>query len=367
MTILFGGTGVQPTLRGQPTNVWSLQGGNTKLVPAGAWQITTGLYSVLQEYDAISGYWRAIGSGNDGGATNMVNSDGNNWRIANQSGCVVGGVITTAGAGFSSTNPPTVTANVGGAVIKAIVGGAVNTTVTVTNGGSNYTYPPIVLFDAPNQSGGTTYGIQATGHATLSGGAVSTIVVDDQGAGYTTVPNVYLNNDPREGNNGIAAGSGATATATLTGSGEVTGLVVLDFGSAQTSTVVPTLSFTGTSTSAAAAVAIMNWSVASYSVTSTGGAYQGGVLITNISNGFTTGVSSWTNPTTTTNLVRARKAWLGGTITAGSLATTTGAVYDAGVFPGVPSLVAIGFSSGSAALPTANMGPQQDTQLIQPV
>ena len=367
MTILFGGTGVQPTLRGQPTNVWSLQGGNTKLVPTGAWQITTGLYSVLQEYDAISGYWRAIGSGNDGGATNMVNSDGNNWRIANQSGCVVGGHVTTAGAGFTAAAGPVVTANVGGAVIKAIVGGAVSTTVTVTNGGSSYTYPPIVLFDAPNQSGGAVYGIQATGHAVLTGGAVTSIVVDDQGAGYTTVPNVYLQNDPREGNNGISAGTGATATAVLTGAGTVTAVVVLDFGSAQTSTTLPTLSFTGTSTSAAAATAIMNWSVASYSVTSTGGLYQGGILITNTSNGFTTGIASTTNPTTTTNLVRARKCWLGGTNTATSLAVTTGAVYDAGVFPGIPSLIAIGFSSGSAALATANMGPQQDTQLIQPV
>jgi hypothetical protein len=308
----------------------------------------------------------AIGSGNDGGATNMVNSDGNNWRIANQSGCVVGGIVTTAGAGFTA-GAPTVTANVGGAVIKAIVGGAVSTSVTVTNAGTGYTYPPIVLFDAPNQSGGATYGIQATGHCTLSGSTVSTITVDDQGAGYTTVPNVYLQNDPREGQNGVSAGSGATATATLTGSGTVTGLVVLDFGSAQTSTTLPTLSFSGTSTSGAQATAIMNWSVASYSVTSTGGLYQGGLLITNITNGFTTGIASTTNPRTTTNLVRARKCWLGGTNTATSLAVTTGAVYDAGVFPGIPTLGVIGFSSGSAALPSANMGPQQDANLLQPV
>lgn len=366
MTILFGGSGVQPTLRGQPTNVWSLQGGNTKLVPAGAWQITTGLYSVLQEYDAVSGYWRAIGSGNDGGATNMVNSDGNNWRIANQSGCVVGGLVSTAGAGFTAA--PTVTASNGGAVIKAILGGAVSTTVTVTNGGSNYTYPPIVLFDAPNQSGGTTYGIQATGHCTLSAGAVSTVTVDDQGAGYTTIPNVYFQNDPREGNNNIAVGTGATATATLTGSGTVTGLVVLDFGSAYYSTAVPTLSFSGSSTAAAAATAIMNWSLQSYSVTSTGGIYQGNVLITNLSNGFTTSTTGYyTNPTTTTNLVRARKAWVQGVISAASLTATGASIYDAGVFPGVPSLIALGFSSGSAALPTAYMGPQQDCQLIQPI
>jgi len=360
MTILFGGSGVQPTLRGQPTNLWSLQGGTCKLIPAGAWQITTGLYSVIQEFDAISGYWRAIGSGNDGGATNFVNSDGNNWRIANQSGCVVGGIVTTAGAGY--TVAPTVTASNGNAVIQAVIGGAVSTSVTVQNGGSNYLYPPIVLFSAPNQSGTSSYGIQATGHATISGGIVTAITVDDQGAGYSGTPTIYLQNDPRD-----TAGNGAVATATLTGSGTVTALVVTDFGNAYTSTAVPTLSFSGTSTAGAAATAIMNWSVASYSVTSAGSTYTAPVLVTNVSNGFTATAGSYTNPTITSNLVRARKAWIGAALATGAVTATGQTLYDAGVFPGVPSLIALGYATGSAANLTANMGPQTDTQLIQPV
>lgn len=366
MTILFGGTGVQPTLRGQPTNVVSLNGGSSWYVPPGAWQITTGLYTVLQELDAISGYWRAIGSGNDGGATNMVNSDGYNWRLANQSGCIVGGIVTTAGAGY--TTAPTVTASQGSSKITAIISGAVSTTVIVTNAGTNYTYPPIVRFDAPNVSGGTGFGIQATGHATLSGSTVGSIVVDDQGAGYSFTPTVYITNDPREGLNGTTVGSGATATATLTGSGTVTGLVVTDFGSSYTSTAIPTLSFSGTSTAGAAATAIMNWSILSYSATSVGLGYSVAPLVTdNGINGFTTTAGSTTNPTITSKLVRARKAWINAPISSGAVTTAAQTVYDGGVYPGVPTLVVLGFASGSAALLTPTMGPIQDTSLLQPV
>lgn len=360
MTIIFGGQGVQPTLRGQPTNVMSLQGGNCRLIPAGTWQITAGLYSVIQELDAVTSIWRAIGSGYDGGCTNYVNSDGNNFRIANQSGCVVGGIVTTAGAGY--TTAPAVTASNGNAVLQAIIGGAVNTSVTVSNGGTGYKYPPIIMFDAPNQSGSSTPGVQATGHSTISAGVVTSVTVDDQGAGYTSTPTVYLVNDPRD-----TVGSGAVATCTLTGSGTVTAILATDFGNSYTSTAIPTLAFSGTSTSGAAATAIMNWSVASYSVTSVGGAYTAPILITSIDNGFTTTAGSTANPTITTNLVRTRPARLQGVVASSAISATGQTLYDGGVFSGVPTLVALGFASGTAAKLTANMGPQQDVSLILPV
>ncbi len=360
MTILFGGSGVQPTLRGQPTNAWSLQGGNCKLIPTGAWNITPGLYSVVQEYDAITGIWRAIGSGLSGGSTKFINSDGGNWRISNQSGCIVGGIVTTAGAGY--TTAPSVTSNVGSPKITAILGGAVNTSITVVNGGSGYVYPPIVLFDAPNVSGSSTYGVQATGHATISGGAVTAITVDDQGAGYTNTPNIYLQNDPRD-----TAGNGATATCTLTGSGTVTALVVTDFGNAITSTAVPTLTFSGTSTSGAAATANMNWSVLSYSATSVGGGYSSTVLVTSIDTGFTATAGSTTNPTFTSNLVRTRPCRIKAPLTGTTVTTVGQSVIDGGVFSGVPTLLPVGFSTGSQAVLAPTLGPIQDVSLLQPV
>lgn len=361
MTILFGGQGVQPTLRGQPTNFFSLPAGATRLIPAGTWLITPGLYSCIQELDAVTGIWRGIGTGyGNATASDYVNSDGNNFRVANQSGCLVGAVVTTAGAGFSAA--PTVTASTGGAVLKAIVGGAVSATVTVTNAGTGYTYPPIVTFDAPPAGAG----VPATGHAVLSGATVGSIVVDDQGAGYTTAPAVYLNNDPREGLNGTTIGTGAAATATLTGAGTVTAVLGLDHGSAVTS--LPTLTFAGTSTSGAAATAIMNWAVTGYTVSATGGFYTAPVLITNVDTGFTTGAASTTNPAITSNLVRTRPARIKGVVTASSLTATGATVVDGGVVTGVPTLVALAaFASGTAASVTATVGGNQDSTLILPV
>lgn len=354
MTILFGGQGVAPTLRGQPTNVFSLNAASGRLIPAGTWQITAGLYSCIQELDPITGIWRAIGSGNDGGNTNYINSDGNNFRIMNQSGCVVGGIVTTAGAGY--TTAPTVTASAGGSVSKAILGGAVSATVTVTNGGTGYVYPPTVQFDAPPAGAG----VQATGHSTISAGVVTSITVDDQGAGYTNVPSVYLINDPRD-----SVGTNASATATLTGSGTVTAILTTDSGNALTS--LPTFAFSGTSTSGAAATAIMNWSVTGYTVNSVGGVYVAPILVESIDNGFTTTAGSTTNPTITTNLVRGRQARIKGIVATGVISATGQVVYDGGVFSGVPSLVVLGFSSGSAANLTATMGGIQDVSIILPV
>lgn len=363
MTILFGGQGVQPTLRGQPTNVISLPAGQTRIIPAGTWQITTGLYSCVQENDAISDIWRGIGSGyGNASGTAYVNSDGNNFRIANQSGCAVGAIVTTAGAGYTSA--PTVTASSGGSSWIAVVGGAVNTSVTVSNGGTNYTYPPIVTFDAPNLGAGT--GVQATGHAVLTGSAVSSIVVDDQGAGYTSTPSIYLNNDPREGLNGTTIGTGATATCTLTGAGTITAVLGLDHGSALTA--LPTLAFAGTSTSGAAATTIMNWAVTGYTVSATGGFYTSPVLVTNVDTGFTSGVGSTTNPTITSNLVRTRPVRIKGVVTAGSITATGATVIDGGVVTGVPTLVALAaFASGTAASVAATVGGLQDVSILLPV
>jgi hypothetical protein len=73
--------------------------------------------------------------------------------------------------------------------------------VTVTNAGSGYTSPPTVTFFG-NYGDGT----QATGHAIISGGAVTSVVIDNPGSDYTG--SVFA------GFSG-GGGSGATAYATL--------------------------------------------------------------------------------------------------------------------------------------------------------
>src|SRR5215471_2498197 len=132
MPLVFGAQGVSAGLRGRATNQIELKASEVYLVPPGAWMITTGLYTALQQLDPVTGIWRSIGD--DTRACRYVNSDGANTRVANQTGCVVGALITNAGSGYTSA--PTCVANAGSAVFSCIVGGAVATSVTVTNGGA---------------------------------------------------------------------------------------------------------------------------------------------------------------------------------------------------------------------------------------
>jgi hypothetical protein len=114
-----------------------------------------------------------------------------------------------------------------------ISGGAVNA-VTVTNQGFGFTVPPIVTFLGggiqpqngvypPNSSyvGGAGPGFpapspQAQGHAVLTGGKVTSIVIDNPGGNYVKAPMVFMTNseldpygcfDPSALQNGVA-GSG---------------------------------------------------------------------------------------------------------------------------------------------------------------
>lgn len=81
--------------------------------------------------------------------------------------------------------------------------------VVIDNAGFNFTYPPLVLFmgggpqqgqkSGPylglNQPNGTSPTHPAQGHAVIVGGAVSSIVIDDPGAGYLSAPYVYIYNN----------------------------------------------------------------------------------------------------------------------------------------------------------------------------
>jgi hypothetical protein len=114
-----------------------------------------------------------------------------------------------------------------------ILNGAVNA-VTVTNQGFGFTQPPQVTFvgggiqpqfgiHPPNSSyvgaagpGFPSPSNQATGHAVLTGGKVTSIVIDNPGSGYVKPPMVFLSNseldpigcfDPSALQNGVA-GSG---------------------------------------------------------------------------------------------------------------------------------------------------------------
>jgi hypothetical protein len=363
----FAGPGVIPALKQLVTNRITLQSGEVELLsPAGWYCIRPGRYSAVQQFDPITGIWFGIGGASDPGGVLWIYSDGANFRLANQTGCPVGALLTTAGSGYTSA--PTVTASAGSSLWKAYVGGAINTTVSVTNGGSGYTYPPLVLFSAPPniQQGG---GIPASGYSTLSGGAVSTVTVTNQGAGYPSAPTITFVNDPREtnvpvaiGGTTVTAGSGAAAVATLTGSQTVTGVVCLDHGQGgQTS--VPTLAFAGGGGSSAAATAIMCWTATAYT-TSGGTGYPNIFEISGV-DVFPTTAAAYTNPDTQANLVRTRKASIKAIASAGVPTATGLIVNDGGIYTAQPTALAATNTLITAGATLAlTMGGLTDTSYV---
>ena len=333
---VYGGQGVTGGLRGQTSNVYEIKAGTAQLVPSGQWYYEGGPYCAYQEYDSITGIWRSIR--NDPRAGRTIRSDGANFRIANQSGCVVGALLTNAGSGY--TGVPIASDTTSGATYLCIVGGAVSTSVTMTNQGQSYTYPPTVQFAAPPPGG-----VQATGYAVLTSGAVSSIVVTDQGAGYPSAPSIALINDPREVSpppgSTATTGYGASAVATLTGANTVTAVLVVDSGNPVTS--IPSITFSGGGGSSAAATAIMCWAITAYTVTTSGTGYTGTIEVTGLG-GFPATAAAYTNPTTQSNLVRTRRASILAALatTFANITATGQTVYDGGIYTGVPTPLIVG-------------------------
>lgn len=302
------GTGTPFGQNAFPIHLFS---GHTFLMPPGNFQMTLGRVSILQTFDYATYCWRNLSG--PGQRALVVNSDGSNFRLVNFSGIVSGAAITTAGTagtnGIGATQTGTsisfgaAPTNGRAATGYVIIGGAINTTVTVTTAGTGYLVPPTIIFDPPPQGG-----IRATGYAVLSGTTISSITVTNAGAGYTVVPNCYAipqfasyttSNPPADPSvptnvftaptgyglsaNGIiaalngmqgdivGAGSGAvlTVNATLAGSGTTTGIVVTDYGSNYVGTAIPTITFTAGPTSAAA-TAIMAFSLTSVTLSNAG-------------------------------------------------------------------------------------------------
>jgi hypothetical protein len=360
----FGGPGQAPTLKGVPSNDYTLAPGQVSTVfPAGDWYAHIGRYTTLQQQDPITNLWRGIGAGPTDGTVRKILSNGVNYRFANQTGCVVGALLTVAGSGYTSS--PLVTASAGNSIWQSFVGGAVNTSVVISNAGVNYTYPPQVQFSAPpSVANNGIGGIQATGYATLSSGRVASVVVTNQGAGYVSAPLITFVNDPREGQNGVVAGYNAAAVCVLTGAGTVTGVVCIDHGS-DGLTSVPTLTISGGGGSSAAATAIMCWSIITFTPTA-GTGFTGPSELSAL-DAFPTTTPAYVNPSTQSALVSTRKASIL-MPESGGAPTATGAVfYDRGVYTSVPTALVTG--NGALITETATfaftMGGVADTSYIQ--
>lgn len=309
------------------TNRYSLSAGLTQQLNAGQFLVQTGLYSQLQCLDPILNKFVPVG--NAPGTLAMVFSDGTNYRLANTTGCPVSASITNQGSGYTNgifvsgvnsvdgTAGITAVPSAGGSTWTIIVGGDVNATPTVVSGGTGYLYPPQAIISAPPQGG-----LPATGHCTISAG-VATLVIDNQGAGYTNAPIVTIINDPRD-----TAGAGASFTLALTDSGKVTAVYPNNHGTPVTA--VPTLTFSGGGGASAAATPIMNFSVTAYAVTTAGTTYTGNPEVRSGVN-LIAAQAAPVNPAYTTGFTFVRPARISAALSTGGI-TATGQVVEDGGF-----------------------------------
>lgn len=347
-------------------NQVDLPAGAIFILPAGQYQLTPGPYTQYQVKDPITGLWRSQAT--FGSSPLVAWGDAANTRLVNLTGCAVGGFITNVGSGYTSA--PVVTASAGASAWTAIVGGAINATVTITNAGAGYNYPPL-LFISPPPAGG----IQATAHTTLTTGTVGSVVVDNQGAGYLVAPTILVYPDPRDAGAatpGPTTAAVLTVNATLAGAQTITGLICTNHGTPLTS--VPTLTFTGGGGSSAAATVVMEFTATGFTV-GTGGAVYGNAqpFLVITGGGIVPGSAGATiNPTLSSNLFTPRQANISGTSTAGGAITATGLIVnDGGLFQAVPNGFVI--ASGTGALPTTTgivtitVGGVTDYSILQPI
>lgn len=295
---------------------------------SGQYIVQLGFYSTLQVFDQGLQYWRNVNVLPYGLTT--VSSDGTNFRVINSTGCPVGALITAAGStgingwygfinGVASTIVNgvasagnavfTITPSAGGAQWNAIVGGAVNTTlsfsgnvfnnqpfggtgnVTVASGGSNYTRAPVIVFSPPPNQGAQPY-ILPSAVCAITAGVISSITVVQQGAGLLGLPGITVL--PQIGD---TTGAGALIGWLVGNSGQVGSGTVLAMYPAFTGTAltaVPTFTFGGSSNPAPSATAIMNFTITSITNTTPGVGYTNAFAL--FQGGIVAGSAANTNP-----------------------------------------------------------------------
>lgn len=329
--------------------------GQQLVIPRGTWWVSLGGYSVLQYLDPVTQTWRGFSSARMGAM--KVDSDGETFRVANLTGCAIGAIVTAGGTGYVQGST-TVTPSAGNSTWQAIVGGRVNTTVSITASGAGYGVAPMVFIPPPPPPG-----VQATAVAQISSGTVSTITIINQGAGYQTPPPVSIYPNPTDPN--YISGSitsQAAASLTLIGSGVVSAVLCTNPGAPFAT--VPSLTIAGAGSSATATIVPM-WTLTGASIASGGAAYAANAILTT-NGGQPTATAAFTNPAVELTGYIPRPARVGLTSAAGVVATV-GTIYDGGLFAGTPTAFVLS-NSIVTTIATVNIsvGSVNDTILLQP-
>jgi hypothetical protein len=259
-----------------------LPGGGVWYMPSGEWLMSLPAANMVFEWwNPLANSWVTVN-----GASDYVSSDGFNLRARNTTGSIASAPITAAGSGgtngigFVATGAAiTFSAPASGGTLATgyvIVGGSV-AAPTITQAGSGFLMPPLVVIDPPPVGG-----IQATAVAALNAaGGIASITMVNVGAGYAVSPNFYLipqtpyyQGGPSGGvaaapiipgglvfpfnavagnQNTSPVGAQLTSIA-LTGTGTVTGLIMINNGVGYTGTPTATITGVGAATSTLAAV-----------------------------------------------------------------------------------------------------------------
>lgn len=356
----------------------NLTSGGVYTLPSGQYMIQLGAITFLQWFDPITQLWRTI-QGPAQSDSNLVTSDGSNYRLANLTGTVVGASVTNAGTGYTNgiyyppgvpipgnlnavvqagtAVAPSVTFAAGGGSVLAqgnlIVGGAINTTITITAAGSSYTRAPTLIISNPPPGG-----VPATATCTISAGAINAVTVTNAGAGYSIAPIVTVVNHPQDitGNGGIL-----TVNATLAGSGTITAITVPVNGVGMTS--VPAVTFSPASTSAATAIMCFTATTVTWATPTNAGNGSFGL----IGSALATAQSVNTNPAITTGLFTPRPGYTAYSTTA---SPTTTVIIDGGLHQVVPGAVLVYNSTGTigaANVPVIAQGGATDLSFVNAI
>jgi hypothetical protein len=266
-----------------------LASGATFYFPAGTYIVQNDSHTQIEFWDGQSQSWQILYPVSTGG---YLSADGFNFRARNKFGA--GSLTTISNAGSTMTNGiGSVINGVSAAVaasdttgyptitLQTIVGGSV-AAPTITQAGSGFLRPPLIVIDPPPPGG-----IQATAYAVLTaagGSGIAAVTMDNVGAGYAATPNFWIIPQPATYQGGPTLGNAAGANpapglvypgnavpgnqntsatgaqltpVALTGSGTLTGLVIIDAGGGYT-TASPAVTFTGGAGGVAATVTVSN-------------------------------------------------------------------------------------------------------------
>lgn len=375
-------TGQQFIIRLRQGLPLSLMPGQVFVLPAGQWQVVCGRYTLPQWYDTNRGMWRNFTS-QPGQSTNMF-SDGTNMRVANLTGCPIGGLITNVGAGNATNgyNTVGVTVSAGNSTWGTLVGGAVNCNCNISTAG-NYSIPPFIFW-SPSANQTVPYIPPQFNCTIAANGNLTSVSVVDQGAGLTGVGTLTVVQQPGDTNPG--GGVVFIGGNNLAQSGNLTALWPLTPG--QNGNVglksLPTLSFNVGG--GMAATVIMNWSVIDAAATACAGQNMGVnqpimILSANAvagTAGVTWGGAGNANAQVANSVQDyeswpARMAWLSSNSNAAALASNANlTINDAGFgHQAVPSLCVIPCNANAAsqnignAVFTAVVGGISDVSYIQ--